>query len=199
MPLGGLASTHPVDRRDHLHSPAEIFGPVVDFAFKPPSAQLETGASAGKFMPTAITAASTATAFFLAISFPHADSARATELNQWRFNPHLSKPIAMVDRREHGLEWLPLMTRIGSGTAASVRVGGAVLPHSFAAALPLPDCGLLSYGMDLAALYRLTGLYAGKILKDQLADLHVQQPTSSRIEFRHNRLAGMRLAEDNGP
>jgi putative ABC transport system substrate-binding protein len=42
--------------------------------------------------------------------------------------------------------------------------------------------GLLSYGTDLAAVYRLKGIYAGKILKGaKPADLPVQRPTKIEL------------------
>jgi putative ABC transport system substrate-binding protein len=52
--------------------------------------------------------------------------------------------------------------------------------------------GLLSYGSDIAESYRLTGIYAGRVLKgDKPAELPVQQATKVELYLNLNTAKGL--------
>jgi ABC-type uncharacterized transport system substrate-binding protein len=88
------------------------------------------------------------------------------------------------------------LTRLGAGGLAisgdpffnsrAEHLGGLSLKHALPTMFQAREFaaagGLISYGSSFAELYRLTGVYAGRILKgEKPADLPVQQPTKLEL------------------
>jgi putative ABC transport system substrate-binding protein len=89
---------------------------------------------------------------------------------------------AMTRERVEGLVQIPHALYVQHGARILKHVATNRLPSIYAHSIDVENGGLMSYGVNYAAEYRRTAIYADKILKGaKPADLPVEQPTKFEL------------------